>query len=256
MIRKLEPRFVPRVWGAKSLQPFFPDQDVPTGEVWFRASDDHPLLVKFIFTLEKLSVQVHPGDEFAAKHENSPGKTEMWHILATEPGAKIAVGFTRPFSRAQVEQSIAEESIEEMLNWLPVQPGDTIYIPAGVVHAIGGGITLCEIQQNSDVTYRLYDYGRGRDLHIEAGLAVALLGPHDGRRPWPVSCEHFITDEIGSDDPFESQTGCEHLLAALSGEGCIEGEPFAAGEVFTVAHTGARITPNGRVRLLRTRCPA
>ena len=91
--------------------------------------------------------------------------------------------------------------MESLLNWVPVKPGDTFFAEAGTVHAIGAGITLCEIQQNSDVTYRLYDYGRGRDLHLEKGLAVASTGPYEGRREFPVTCDHFTTDLLDLTEP-------------------------------------------------------
>ena len=186
-VRLIEPRFVERVWGTTRLSPLFPDQNRKIGEVWFDAGSSFPLLVKFIFTSEKLSVQVHPEDEYARQVENSRGKTEMWHILAAEPHSTIALGFRQTVSEQRLRAAIGDETVESLLNWVPAKPGDTFFAEAGTVHAIGAGIALCEIQQNSDVTYRLYDYGRGRDLHLEKGLAVASTGPYEGRREFPVT---------------------------------------------------------------------
>ncbi len=133
-----------------------------------------PLLVKFLFTSDNLSVQVHPNDEYAAKHhEGSRGKTEMWHILRAEPGAKIAFGVRVPVTKEELRTAAESGAIVDLLNWIPVRPGETYFIPAGTVHAIGGGLVICEVQQLSDVTYRLYDYkrvdkdGKERELHLD-----------------------------------------------------------------------------------------
>src|SRR5262245_29137069 len=165
-VRRLEPKFVERVWGTTDLSPLFPDQHRKIGEVWFDAGPAFPLLTKFLFTSAKLSIQVHPDDAYAQVVENSRGKSEMWHILSAKPHSTIALGFREPVTQEQLRISIADGSVEELLNWVPVKAGDTYYAAAGTVHAIGAGISLCEIQQNSDVTYRLYDYGRPRELHL------------------------------------------------------------------------------------------
>ncbi len=147
------------------------------GEVWFEA--DLPLLVKFVFTSERLSVQVHPNDEFAAAHENSRGKTEMWYVLRADPGARLAIGFREAISRERLRESALSGEIEQLLNWIEVQAGDAFFVPAGTVHAIGGGLALCEIQQHSDITYRLYDYGRPRELHLDKAMQVAFTDASD-----------------------------------------------------------------------------
>ena len=159
--------------GARTLRPCSVRRTARSGKSGFHVGEQFPLLVKFIFTSERLSIQVHPNDEFAALHENSRGKTEMWHILHADDGATIALGFTRPLSAEELRSAITDGSVEDLLNWVPVQAGDTLFAPAGTIHAIGHGIVLCEIQQNSDVTYRLYDYGRPRELHLERGLKVS-----------------------------------------------------------------------------------
>ena len=170
----LKPEFHERIWGSLKLEPWFPKPVRKIGEAWFREPDSE-VLVKFLFTTENLSVQVHPDDQLAQRHGHVRGKTEMWHILRAEPSARIALGFDSRPTAAQVHAAALDGSIMGMLRWIPVQAGDTWFIPAGAVHAIGAGITLCEVQQNSDVTYRLFDYGRGRDLHIKESLEALDL---------------------------------------------------------------------------------
>lgn len=204
--RRLTPSFREKVWGSAHLEPWFPDSGRKIGEVWFEDADPLPLLVKFIFTSEKLSVQVHPDDVYAQAHHSSPGKTEMWHILAAAPGAKIAAGFRERITADRLKSAALSGEIEQLLQWFDAAPGDTFFIPAGTVHAIGAGLTLCEIQQHSDITYRLYDYGRPRELHLDRALAVSELGPYDARRKSAgdalVSCDYFTTDRIRVTAPF------------------------------------------------------
>ncbi len=199
---RLATSFKEKVWGSTRLAPWYPDSDRQIGEVWFEA--DLPLLIKFIFTTERLSVQVHPNDEFAARYENSRGKTEMWHILRADPGAQIAIGFREPITKERLRESSLSGEIEHLLRWVDVSPGETYFIPAGTVHAIGAGIALCEIQQHSDVTYRLYDYGRPRELHLDKALQVADTSAPDGRPvQLPVDCAYFHTDLLLLDQPVE-----------------------------------------------------
>jgi mannose-6-phosphate isomerase len=255
---RIEPRFVERVWGRTDLSPLWGRQERRIGEVWFPLPGDFPLLVKFIFTDERLSVQVHPDDAFAREHENSRGKTEMWHILAAKPGATIALGFREPLDKQRLRESIADGSVEHLLNWVPVKTGDTLFAGAGTVHAIGGGICLCEIQQNSDVTYRLYDYGRPRELHVEKGIAVSQTVPADGRREFPVRCEHFETEMLAFDGVAESRVAGEHLLIVVEGTGTMENQPFAAGQVWHIP-AGAEpigLEAKGTARILRSACAA
>jgi mannose-6-phosphate isomerase len=238
-VRRLAPRFVERVWGANRLSPYFPDSAAKIGEVWFAPGETYPILVKFIFTTEKLSIQVHPADEYAQRHERSRGKTEMWHILSAEPGAKIAIGFREKTRPERLAQAIEDGSIETLLNWIPVAAGETYFTRAGVVHAIGAGVTLCEIQQNSDITYRLYDYGRRRELHIDKAMDVMDTGEYDGLREMPVRCEYFVTEMIAIASGEEAIAGSDGLLVALEGEGMIQGEPFQQGEVWYVCSNGS-----------------
>ncbi len=177
----LEPKFVERPWGRSGLAPLFPQAPEGSlfGEVWFEPPGGSGLpLLKFIFTEQKLSVQVHPEDDYARLHHNgSNGKTEAWYILDARPESRLGLGLTRRLSRGEAHAACLNGEIETLLDWRPVQPGDVVYVPAGTIHAIGEGITLFEIQEESDITYRLYDYGRPRELHLEHGLAVSRLEP-------------------------------------------------------------------------------
>jgi mannose-6-phosphate isomerase len=169
-------RMVEKPWGRDVLPaPFAAPPGQRIGEVWFEPPPELPqLLVKYIFTSEKLSVQVHPSDAQLPGH----GKEECWLVIGAEPGAALGVGFRAPLDRDAMRKAALDGSIEQLLEWYPVQAGDFFYIPAGTVHAIGAGVSLIEVQQTSDVTYRLYDYGRPRELHLDAGLAVALGKEH------------------------------------------------------------------------------
>lgn len=256
---QIEPRFVERVWGVHQLAPFYADSDKKIGEVWFQLEPDFPILVKFLFTAERLSVQVHPDDEFARVNESCRGKTEMWHILNTQPGASIALGMKAAVTPEQFQAAVHDNTVEELLEWVPVVPGETYFAEAGTVHAIGAGVTLCEIQQNSDVTYRLYDYGRGRELHIEKGLKVSQLGCYQGRRELPVECCHFLTEELrlNEDQTYRPLPGRDQLLIVLEGEGTLAGEPFRAGQVWAVRAGAAQfeLTIHQAARLLRASPP-
>ncbi len=233
----LTPSFREKIWGTRRLEPWFPNSDLNIGEVWFEDAEDaedSPLLIKFIFTSEKLSVQVHPDDEYARVHHQSRGKTEMWHILAAEPGAKIAAGFRQPISRERLREASVTGEIEQLLAWHEARPGDTFFIPAGTVHAIGGGLALCEIQQRSDITYRLYDYGRPRELHLERAAEVSRLEPHAPLRPREddllVHCDYFVTRRIVLGG---SKTDLEPGFAiVLHGSGIIGGKAVKPGEVW------------------------
>ncbi|MDB5692429.1 MAG: hypothetical protein JWO81_1492 [Alphaproteobacteria bacterium] len=161
------------------------------GEIWFEAPDRRklPLLVKRIFTSEKLSVQVHPDDEQARARGLANGKSECWYILDAEPGALLGLGFGQEVGKERLRAAAIDGSIEALMDWKPVQSGDFFYVPAGTVHAIGAGLSLIEIQQPSDVTYRLYDYGRPRELHLEDGVDVADTGFY------PAACATHVEGE-------------------------------------------------------------
>ena len=205
MSRPLPTKSVEKPWGQDSLPaPFTAPRGKRIGEIWFEPPAELPeLLVKYLFTSEALSVQVHPSD--AQAPAGSRGKEECWLVLSAEPGAKLAVGFQDEVSPEQMRAAALDGSIEGLLQWHSVAPGDFIYLSAGTVHAIGAGLSLIEVQQNSDITYRLYDYGRPRELHLDEGIAVAKGGPHDPalRRHVPdrgdvslVDGPHFRLDRV------------------------------------------------------------
>ena len=175
-------REVEKPWGRDTLPaPFVAPPGKRIGEIWFEPPPELPsLLIKYIFTSEKLSVQVHPDDAQArAAGAGANGKEECWLVIDAEPGATLGVGFREPIGREAMRAAALDGSIEDLLAWHPVRAGDFFYIPAGTVHAIGAGVSLIEVQQNADITYRLYDYGRPRELHLDAGIAVAKGEPHD-----------------------------------------------------------------------------
>jgi mannose-6-phosphate isomerase len=179
---KLERRYVEKPWGRTQLPPMF---DAPAGkrigEVWFTGGDELPLLAKYIFTNEWLSIQVHPNDAQARARGLPHGKSECWYILDAEPAATLGLGLTRAVGKDELRQAAIDGSIEQLMDWRGVAAGDFVFVPAGTIHAIGAGISLLEFQQNSDVTYRLYDYGRPRELHLDDGVAVADARPFEGR---------------------------------------------------------------------------
>jgi mannose-6-phosphate isomerase len=181
-VTKLVTRRIAKPWGRCRLAPWFADTAEgadQVGEIWFEdpRGGDPDLLIKYLFTSERLSVQVHP-DDVAARAAGYPrGKEEAWLVLGVEPPGEVGLGTTRPLSAEELRAAALDGSIETLMDWKQVKAGDFIYSPAGTVHAIGAGVTLIEVQQNVDVTYRLYDYGRPRELHLDAGIAVADARP-------------------------------------------------------------------------------
>lgn len=257
-LERLTPRFFEKVWGSERLEPWFPNRPDKIGEVWFEGPGqlELPLLVKFLFTSGKLSVQVHPDDEHAAQHHSSRGKTEMWHVLAAEPGARIAAGLRETVSEEHLRGAARSGEIEELLAWHVASRGDTFFIPAGTVHAIGAGLVLCEIQQRSDITYRLYDYGRPRELHIDQSLAVARREPHFARAQAKgeelVSCEHFTVGrrEIAGASRLVCPPDRFTLLIVIQGDGALNEDPVRAGQVWYAPPGTTPIRVTGRCTLL------
>jgi mannose-6-phosphate isomerase len=203
---KLVRHAVEKPWGRTDLPG---SEGHRIGEIWFEAPDARPLplLVKRIFTSEKLSVQVHPDDAQARARGLPNGKSECWFILRAEPGASLGLGFKAPIAKEAMRAAALDGSIEQLMDGKPVRAGDFFYVPAGTVHAIGGGLSLIEVQQQSDTTYRLYDYGRPRELHLEDGIAVADGGLYPEDCAAHVEAEedrvlvtgpHFTLAHIGS----------------------------------------------------------
>ena len=179
----LETKRVEKPWGRNVLWPGFenvPEGGEAVGEIWFQdpRGDDPELLVKYLFTSEKLSIQVHPDDAAARAAGYPRGKDEAWVVLAAEPHAVIGIGMREVMTRDELRAAALDGSIEDKLFWKAVKAGDVFYSPAGTVHAIGPGLTLVEVQQNVDLTYRLYDYGRPRELHLDEGIAVSDPVPY------------------------------------------------------------------------------
>jgi mannose-6-phosphate isomerase len=241
---QVAPEFRERVWGRRDLRPFFERQfDNPIGEAWFQCPGDPallgtgadprhpgvcPLLVKLLFTNERLSVQVHPDDDYAQAHHQSLGKTEAWVVLDSQPPGEVAVGFREPISPDRLKAAAQSGEIERLLAWRKVKAGDVIFTPAGTVHAIGAGLTICEIQENSDITYRLYDYGRPRELHLEDGARVSHLGPHEfepkprllsDRREELVACEYFRIELLRPSNAITVQAGSPYYLILIATNG-------------------------------------
>ncbi|MDQ0392859.1 class I mannose-6-phosphate isomerase [Labrys monachus] len=183
-------RVVDKPWGSRDLRPWSKLQDgAAIGELWFERSDPDAspsaLLLKLLFTTAPLSIQVHPDDSFARSVGLDHGKTEAWYVLSAEPGAKVAAGLAGRLTPPQLRASIEDGSIEDLVQWRGVLKGDLVSIPAGTIHAIGAGLVLAEIQQRSDTTYRLFDYGRHRQLHVDSAVAVSDAGPA-ATQPIPV----------------------------------------------------------------------
>jgi mannose-6-phosphate isomerase len=173
----------------------------------------------------------------------------MWHILEAAPGASIAMGFREPVTRAQLWEATRTGEVEHLLHWAPVKAGETYFIPAHTVHAIGAGIVLCEIQQNSDVTYRLWDYGRPREIHVEKAVPLCNLGVHPGAsralhigegREELVRSSHFVTElvRLKPGEAFQPAPEKCQLWICLEGRGAIGGELFHAGEVWLLPDDG------------------
>ena len=271
--------FSARPWGSLSLAPYFPeksDLDEHIGEAWMSGSECvfadgpfrgkklgdawramppewtgtgisrsglFPLLVKLIFPEEKLSVQVHPDDEYAARHEKQAGgrgKTEMWYAIDAKPGAEVMVGLKAGVTPETFRKAIADGTADDCLMRIPVLPGDAIFVPAGTAHTIGPSLVLCEIQQHSDLTYRVYDYnrrdaeGRSRDLHIEKALEVIRFGEQLGGKVEPfkvarggvaktyfVACRYFAIEkwELSQRVAFATSPERFEMLIFLSGAG-------------------------------------
>lgn len=319
--------FAPRIWGARSLAPLFPNKTnlaEPVGEAWMSgngcrfapSSTDSscdtlgdktlgevwptlpvewtgsasqgavfPLLVKFLFPEEKLSIQVHPNDELAQRYEANAGdvgKTEMWYVVAARPGAGVLVNLKAGVTPSSFRRAIADGTADAHLEFLPLQAGDSVFVPAGTVHTIGPGLVLCEIQQNSDITYRVFDYdrkdaqGNPRPLHVEQAFAAMNFGDQAGGKIEPVqvscgaveetfyvACRHFTAEKWEFTEQITAATSGEHfdLLIILEGDGTIE----CAGQSleYGIAHVwlipaalGAyQIAPRTRTALLRAYVP-
>jgi mannose-6-phosphate isomerase len=204
-------QLVRKPWGSADLRPWNDvDHDgVSIGELWFQRADknapDPALLLKLLFTTQPLSIQVHPTDAFARSIGLANGKTEAWYILSAIPDAEVGIGLKRVLSSTELRAAIADSSIVGMVHWRSVHAGDVCSVPAGTIHAIGAGVVLVEIQQRSDATFRIFDYERQRELHVESALTVANAGPVEHQSPSEklnevrtvlIANRHFVLEKI------------------------------------------------------------
>lgn len=318
---RLQPQYVQRIWGVRWLDPLFAEEEElpePVGEVWLSgrdcrlldgpaegctlseawsampeswrgtrvpASSGFPLLTKFLFPRLKLSIQVHPDDDYAARHEKAAGgrgKTEMWYAVRSSPDAAVYIGLRDGMTPEELRREISDGSVEASLRRLPVEQGDAFYLPAGTVHTIGPDLVLCEIQEYSDVTYRLYDYdrtdaaGQPRQLHIEKAMDVVRFGTPQAGRTRPLlrlrgplevlhlaSCPWFAAERWTFVEPVGTSASREHfdLLIFLSGRGSIVtgdiAQEYGHGEAwFIPANLGDyRFVPSVETILLRAYVP-
>jgi len=272
----MKPAFDPRPWGARELSPIYPGRvfEEKIGEAWLtgdacyvangplrgktlaelssqfgrelvgQAAPDparFPLLLKFLFPHEKLSVQVHPDDECARLAGEPCGKTECWYVAHARPGAQIALGLKPGITAPQLEEAIHQQRAEELLRWIEVFPGDMFYVAGGTVHTLGPGSVMVETQQQSDTTYRLYDYGRPRELHLKQGLkalkervssgrVASRTLQFDGKRAGAslIAAPYFVVDRFEAGEPLDfrardsSGKGSAQILVALDGCAVIE----------------------------------
>jgi mannose-6-phosphate isomerase len=261
---RLKPTFAARIWGRESLAPWYestglnekageawlsgPKSVVETGEFAGKTLEEvwpeFPLLVKMLFPDDKLSVQVHPDDEQAQALGLARGKTECWYVLEAEPGATVACGLKKGRDAEDLLVAIAADKAEDVLEMIPVKVGDMVFVDAGTVHAIGPGVTLLEVQQTCDVTYRLYDYGRPRELHLEKGLAVVktetdagLIEPQelDGFTRL-IETKYFVVDryDLASGESASIDNRSAGCVVGLTGEGTIGGVELKVGQAVVV----------------------
>ena len=293
---RMQPAFDPRPWGTTDLSPIYPEHkfEEKIGEAWLtgdnckvgngplsgrtlselskecgralvgeaaRDPERFPLLLKFLFPHEKLSVQVHPDDAQAQSTGQPWGKTECWYVAVAKPGSQVAMGLKQGVNRAEFQQAISENRAEELLNWINIYPGEMIYVAGGTVHTLGPGSILVETQQQSDCTYRLYDYGRPRELHLQEGLAAVKEKVASGKvvRPAPsqiggsknkvaplIRAPYFVVDQYGLREPQAFQTvdasgkSSVQILVAVEGCGIIEAPGMAPA---TLAKGDAAVIP-------------
>ena len=295
-VYKLVPEYKDYLWGGEKLKTDYGKQTdkTPCAESWELSLNPHgltkvedgktlnevltpektgkncekfeffPVLIKFIDAKQNLSVQVHPSDDYALKYENSYGKTESWYIVEAEEGAGIYCGFKRDTNKEEFLQSLASGEVENLLNFIPVKKGDCYFIPSGTVHAIGAGCLILDIQQNSDLTYRVYDYnrrgadGKLRELHVDKAVKVINFNKYEpklfasGENPRVITeCDYFRSRELVLNGGFtEKNANSFTCVTVTDGSGEINGEKFIKGDSFFVcADTEYTLKGTGKVIL-------
>ena len=244
-------------WGSTDLRPWSNiHHDGAIGELWFQRADTTTpppaLLLKLLFTTEPLSIQVHPDDAFARSIGLPHGKSEAWYILSATPDARIAVGLKRYVTAPQLRAAIADGSISELVQWRRAVKNDVVFVPAGTIHAIGGGLVLVEIQQRSDATFRLFDYGRQRELHVDNAVAAARAGPVERQsgprrlttaRTLLVASPHFVLErvELAPESIWELRAKPETWALVVEGHARIGQINAVAGEAIFLEDVCARI---------------
>jgi mannose-6-phosphate isomerase len=255
---------VRKPWGVADLHPWSrcDGSGDAIGELWFQRADKNApipaLLLKLLFTSEPLSIQVHPDDAFARGIGLPNGKTEAWYILSAAPDARIAVGLKRHLTAGELRASIKDGSIANLTQWRPAVKGDIIFIPAGTIHAIGAGIVLAEIQQHSDATFRLFDYGRRRELHEDSAVAVSDAGPAHvqsgpqrltAARTVLIASPHFVLERIdlAADSNWALHADQETWIIVIEGHARIGLIEASVGDaVFAEAERAAiKVGPDG-----------
>jgi mannose-6-phosphate isomerase len=256
-------------WGGADLHPWsnIDGSGDAVGELWFqRAAQDAPipaLLLKLLFTREPLSIQVHPDDAFARSIGLPNGKTEAWYILSATPDARIAVGLKQRLTPQELRASIRDGSIADLVQWSPVSKGDTIFVPAGTIHAIGSGIVLAEIQQYSDATFRMFDFGRQRELNEEPAVAASDAGPVQTQsssrclttnRTLLIASQHIVLERINlpAASSWALLAAPETWIFVLDGHAAIGLAGASIGEVIFVGgdRTSIEVGPNGMIGLI------
>ncbi len=257
-------RVVRKPWGVVDLHPWssVDGSGDSIGELWFQRADRNAptpaLLLKLLFTSEPLSIQVHPDDAFARSIGLPNGKTEAWYILSASPDAQVAVGLKRRITRHELRSSIKDGSIADLVQWRPVSKGDTIFVPAGTIHAIGGGIVLAEIQQHSDATFRMFDYGRLRELNEDYAVAASDAGPAQTQsssryltdnRVLLIASPHLVLERISlpGDSSWALLAAPETWILVLGGHAAIGLAGASIGEAIFVGgdRTSIEVGPNG-----------
>lgn len=261
---KLSKHLVEKPWGRTDIPAEFGDMSGRRiGEIWYESEgrEQLPLLVKWLFTSEKLSIQVHPDDAQAQARGMPSGKEECWYIVDAEPGAVLGMGTKKPLNADELRTASLSGEIEQLMDWRPVKAGDYFYIPAGTVHAIGAGITLVEVQQYADITYRLYDYGRPRELHLDDGVAVSDARPYADERSGRVSGSNKLVDGphfrlwmLSEDDNGFTLPGSgQFWIIPVSGKIMVGNEAASVGDCLLVdGNTIIAIPPNSRALLSST----